>query len=286
VTPALLATSDLHVGHRDNRAMVEGLRPRDPGDWLIVAGDVGERISDISWALGLLAERFAKVVWVPGNHELWTSRTDPDPVRGVARYELLVQRCRELGVLTPEDPPALWSGPGGPALVVPMFLLYDYSFLAPGTTTKAESLEYARGTGVVCSDEFLLDPDPYPTRDDWCRARVAETERRLAGHPTDTPWVLINHWPLTRYPTRVLHYPEFAQWCGTELTAQWHRRFPAAVSVYGHLHIPRTTYEDGVRFEEVSLGYPREWRGRSRPPVVPRQILPPEPLPPLWPRQS
>jgi hypothetical protein len=29
-----------------------------------------------------------------------------------------------------------------------------------------------------------------------------------------------------------------------------------------------------VRFEEVSTGYPREWRRRDTPPGVPRQILP------------
>jgi hypothetical protein len=29
--------------------------------------------------------------------------------------------------------------------------------------------------------------------------------------------------------------------------------------VYGHLHIPSTRVRDGVRFEEVSLGYPRQW---------------------------
>jgi len=45
--------------------------------------------------------------------------------------------------------------------------------------------------------------------------------------------------------------------------------------VYGHLHIPRTTWHDGVRFEEVSCGYPREWRRRKGPPGVLRQILPP-----------
>ena len=56
-------------------------------------------------------------------------------------------------------------------------------------------------------------------------------------------------------------YPEFALWCGTTATADWHTRYNAVCSVYGHLHIPRTTYYDGVRFEEVSLGYPREWRG-------------------------
>jgi 3',5'-cyclic AMP phosphodiesterase CpdA len=274
VTPRLLATSDLHVGHRDNRAIVEELHPRDEGDWLIVAGDVGEQVEDIEWALGLLAGRFARVIWVPGNHELWTSRKDPDPLRGVARYEHLVALCRRLGVHTPEDEYPRWQGPGGPALVVPMFLLYDYTFRAPGTRTTQESLEYARGTGVVCSDEFLLDPDPYPSREEWCRARVASTSRRLAACDPALPLVLVNHWPLSREPTRVLRYPEFAQWCGTELTADWHTRFRTAVSVYGHLHIPRTTWQDGVRFEEVSLGYPREWRARPRDPVVPRCILP------------
>jgi 3',5'-cyclic AMP phosphodiesterase CpdA len=274
VTPALLATSDLHVGHRDNRPIVEQLKPASDEDWLIVAGDVGEKFEHIEWALALLAERFARVIWVPGNHELWTSRSDPDPARGVQRYRQLVELCRGLGVSTPEDEYPCWQGPGGPALVVPMFLLYDYTFRAPGTHTKEDSLAYAHETGIVCSDEFLLDPDPYPTRDDWCRARVAETERRLAARDPRLPTVLVNHWPLTREPTRVLRHPEFAQWCGTELTADWHVRFGAIASVYGHLHIPRTTWQDGVRFEEVSLGYPREWRARRDEPVVPRTILP------------
>jgi len=34
------------------------------------------------------------------------------------------------------------------------------------------------------------------------------------------------------------------------------------------------TWYDGVRFEEVSIGYPREWRQRAQRPGVPRQILP------------
>jgi hypothetical protein len=74
-------------------------------------------------------------------------------------------------------------------------------------------------------------------------------------------------------PTRALLRQEFAQWCGTILTAGWHRRFAARAVVYGHLHIPRTTWHDGVRFEEVSLGYPRERRIRGVP-FEPRPILP------------
>jgi hypothetical protein len=86
--------------------------------------------------------------------------------------------------------------------------------------------------------------------------------------------VLVNHFPLVEDPTFVLRYPVFAQWCGTRLTADWHLRFRAAAVVYGHLHIPRTTWHDGVPHHEVSVGYPREWRHRGERPKGPRQILP------------
>jgi 3',5'-cyclic AMP phosphodiesterase CpdA len=279
--PRLLATSDLHVAYPENRRIVEEhLVPGHDGDWLIVAGDVAEKVEDVEWALGVLAGRFTRVVWAPGNHELWTARQDPVALRGEERYRHLVEVCRSLGVATPEDDYPQWSGAGGPVTVVPMFLLYDYTFRPPGTDTAEAALEVAYAAGVVCSDEFLLHPDPFPDRAAWCRARVAETGRRLAALPAGTRTVLVNHWPLTRLPTRVLRYPEFALWCGTEATADWHVRFGAAAVVYGHLHIPRTTWEDGVRFEEVSVGYPREWKKHDLRRGVLREVLPvPEPVP-------
>ncbi|WP_424922159.1 metallophosphoesterase family protein [Streptomyces sp. wa53] len=270
----LLAVSDLHVGIADNRPVADRLHPTSDEDWLIVAGDVAEEAEEVERALELLAGRFAHVVWTPGNHELWTVDKDPVRLRGQERYEHLVKVCRELGVSTPEDPYPHWQGGDGPVAVAPVFLLYDYSFRVPGVTSKEESLARAHEAGVVCTDEYLLHPDPYATRDDWCRARVALTEQRLAAHDPDVPLVIAGHWPLLREPTSVMWYPEFAQWCGTELTADWHRRFNVAAVVYGHLHIPRTTWHDGVRFEEVSIGYPREWRKRGHPRGLLRQILP------------
>ncbi|MFJ6645576.1 metallophosphoesterase family protein [Streptomyces sp. NPDC091290] len=275
-TGRLLAVSDLHIGYDENRALVEGMRPGSEDDWLLVAGDVAETVADVTWALKTLAGRFRQVVWVPGNHELWTHPKDSVTLRGAARYDHLVEVCRDLGVLTPEDPYPVWDGPGGPVAVAPLFLLYDYSFLPAGCATKEQGLQYAHGTGVVCNDEYLLHPDPYPTRDAWCAARVAATERRLAALPEDLPTVLVNHYPLHRHPTDVLWYPEFAMWCGTALTAGWHRRFRVEAVVYGHLHIPRTTWHEGVRFEEVSVGYPREWRRRPEPPGRLRRVLPRE----------
>jgi 3',5'-cyclic AMP phosphodiesterase CpdA len=270
----LLAVSDLHVGYPENRRIVEGLRPESEADWLIVAGDVGEFMSDVTWALATLRERFANVIWVPGNHELWTMREDPVRLRGESRYAHLVEFCRGIGVTTPEDPYPVWRGAGGPVTVAPLFLFYDYTFRPPGCRTKQEALALAYETGVVCSDEFALRPDPYPTIEAWSRHRVEVTRRRLEARDPAYPTVLVNHFPLVRDPTFLLRYPVFALWCGTTATADWHRRFNAVAAVYGHLHIPRTTYIDGVRFEEVSVGYPREWRARGERLPWPRPILP------------
>lgn len=272
----LLAISDLHVSHPENRAVVEQLRPGGDEDWLIVCGDVSESIADVEWALQLLSQRFAKVLWTPGNHELWSTPGEPVALRGEARYRHLIQICRERGVLTPEDPYPIWDGDEGPAVVAPLFVLYDYSFGRNIAATKEQALELAHRAGVVCSDEFLLHPDPYATRDAWCHARIVATEQRLAGCNGHAPIVMVNHFPLIEQPTRVLWHPEFAQWCGTTRTADWHVRFKAKAVVYGHLHIPRTTWHDGVRFEEVSLGYPREWHRRSPSRPVLRQIMPKE----------
>jgi 3',5'-cyclic AMP phosphodiesterase CpdA len=99
----LWGCSDLHVGHTENRLVVERIWPRQPEDWLIIAGDVAESIADIRWALRLLQQRFAKMIWAPGNHEMWSTAIDPLYLRGVRRYRYLVDMCRDLGVVTPED---------------------------------------------------------------------------------------------------------------------------------------------------------------------------------------
>lgn len=273
--PHLLAISDLHVGYEANRDIVEKMRPGGEDDWLIVAGDVAEQVEDILWALRTLKENFGTVIWLPGNHELWTPPKDPVTLRGEARYRHLVEEIRRLGIVTPEDPYPVWESATGPVAVCPMFLLYDYTWRdgTPGATTKKAALDHSSELGVVCTDEMLLHPDPLPGIDDWCRARVAATADRLSALDPELPTVLANHWPLHRDPTRVLRYPSFALWCGTELTEDWHVRFRATEVVYGHLHIPRITYRDGIRFTEASLGYPREWGARDAGPLGPRRIL-------------
>jgi 3',5'-cyclic AMP phosphodiesterase CpdA len=268
----LYAISDLHLGASANRHALAAL-PSFPEDWLILAGDTGETEEQLRYGLSLLTRRFARVIWVPGNHDLWTIPGRDDDLRGVAKYLRLVAACRDHGVPTPEDPYVGWPGPGGPCTLAPLFTLYDYSFRPPAIPAAA-AVAWAAETDVVCSDEFILHPDPYPSRSDWCHARCRYTEARLTQARGAGPLVLINHFPLRRDLIHLPRIPRFSLWCGTERTEEWHWRYPVSAVVYGHLHVRGTQYRDGVRFEEVSLGYPQNWRAERGVAAYLREILP------------
>lgn len=275
----LYALSDIHLRHEANRHALAALSPHRE-DWLILAGDVGEQDSLLHYALGILTDRFARVLWVPGNHDLWTlprpataGQPAPAPLRGEALYLHQVEICRQYGVLTPEDPFVRWPGPGSPCLLAPLFLLYDYSFRPEGIP-EDEVLAWSAEHDILCADEALLHPDPYPSRSAWCAARCEATARRLEEASRGESLVLISHWPLRYDLVRLPRVPRFSPWCGTRRSQDWHRRFNAEVVVYGHLHVRGTHYRDGVRFEEVSLGYPRDWSPRLGVDRYLREILP------------
>lgn len=272
----LWAISDLHLSRKENREAVEafvGNPSRDfSKDWLIIAGDVGERVEHLTFALERLTPLFKRLVWTPGNHDLWCPATAMDRTRGVARYDELVAECRRFDVLTPEDPYAPW--PAEPGLViVPMFLLFDYSFRDPAVP-RDHAVAWARESGVVASDETLLSPVPFPTRDAWCAARCDATEARLQALPASAETILINHWPLRYDVARPPRIPRFSIWSGTTRTEDWGRRFRARVVISGHLHLRTTLARFGARYEEVSLGYPRDWQRERGLAYYLREIIP------------
>ncbi len=253
----LWAISDLHVGYAENRQAIEAL-PAHPEDWLIIGGDTGETPAHLDFVLRTLRPRFAQIIWTPGNHDLWTPTNWPAERRGARHYERLVALCRRQSVVTPEDDYIRWPGDGPPRFIVPTFVLFDYSF-RPASVTREQAIAWAAATGVRSADEDLLASDPYPTRDEWCAARVEATEARLDRLPADSQTILVNHFPLRQDLAVLPRIPRFSIWCGTRKTTDWHRRYRIDVGVYGHLHLRSTRTIDGTRFEEVSLGYPRQW---------------------------
>jgi 3',5'-cyclic AMP phosphodiesterase CpdA len=256
----LLALSDVHVEHQANREALLALRPH-PDDWLILAGDVSDSRQGLAWTLDVLGPKFARLFWVPGNHELWSGAAEAESARGVLRYTQLVAECRRRGVSTPEDAYVDWPElqAGRAVRIALLFLLYDYSFAPDGHTGHQRALAWAAEDGILAADERRLHPDPYPSRESWCAARLAETAPRLAEAAATHALVLVNHWPLRQDLVRLGRVPRYAPWCGTRATHDWHVRFGALACVHGHLHVRASDERDGVRFEEVSLGYPAHW---------------------------
>jgi len=253
----LWAISDLHLGIDANRHAVERVAAR-PEDWLILAGDIGDSQVELALAFEILVPRFARLIWVPGNHELWTEARTPQAPRGAARYAALVELARHHGVTTPEDPYPLWPGDGPKTVIAPLLLLYDYS-VRPLEVPRASVIAWAADAGIIATDERRLDPTPFADIANWCAHRLALSERRLERVPADVRTVLVNHYPLRPEDVVLPRKPRYAPWCGTRATADWHRRYRARAVVYGHLHVRASRFADGVHFQEVSLGYARDW---------------------------
>ncbi|KAF1846385.1 metallophosphoesteras-like protein [Cucurbitaria berberidis CBS 394.84] len=258
----LWAISDIHLSFKANREALEKLLPH-PNDDLILCGDVGESAEHCRVAFTKATECFRQVFWVPGNHELYTLPSQKDHgTRGEQKYLECVEVAREFGILTPEDEYTLWEGEGGPCLIAPIFTLYDYSF-RPDHIKLENALEWAREEDIEATDEHLLHPDPYASRIEWCNALLETTERKLsaavAAHP-DVPLIIVGHWPLRQDLVKLFKVPRFSLWCGTKKTEDWHNKYNAKIVISGHLHIRRTDWIDNTRFEEVSLGYPRQWQ--------------------------
>lgn len=252
----LWAISDLHIGIEANKKALDALKPF-PQDWLILAGDICERVTDLEWAFSVCTKKFARVFWVPGNHELWLVTPEERLGGSVAKYESLVEIARNYGVITPEDPWEIFPPTGH--VVIPLFTLYDYSF-RPDEVLRHEVISWAREASCVCTDEVAINPEPFPSPDHWCRHLCTRARGRFdAELPPNARTVLINHFPLREDVIYIPKAPRFTPWCGTKETEDWHNRYRADVVISGHLHVRRTLIRGEARFEEVSLGYLRQW---------------------------
>jgi len=254
----LFAIGDLHLSYKQNREALSKLNPH-PEDGLILCGDVGEKMEHMRLAFESAKSCFEHVFWVPGNHELYTMPSEDPKCKGEKKYQQFIDLARSFGVLTPEDEFMTWEGEGGPCKIALIFTLYDYSFRPPHIS-REECLKWAEEKGIVATDETLLHPDPYPTRDAWCEKLIEKTEKKLeAAKAEGLPLVIVNHWPLREDLVFIPAVPRFSIWCGTKKTTNWHKKYNAKAVVTGHLHMRRTDWIDGCRFEETSLGYPRQW---------------------------
>lgn len=270
----LFAIADLHLSNQINREALQAIQPR-PQDALLIAGDVGEKLQHFKDAFDILCPRFGLVLWVPGNHDLWTTKTDDGKrLAGAEKYRALVDLCRSYGVLTPEDPYThVTLDDGSGVTLVPLCLLYDYSHAPDGLDATA-AIAWAAKAKIHCADEIYLSADPHSSVSDWCAERLSYTRTRLASVPKDAALVVINHYPLHRDHIVLPRIPRFRIWSGTRASETLFSEHTLRAVIFGHLHVRFSHVWGSTRYEEVSLGYPAQWQHHKGIEGYLRQILP------------
>ncbi len=252
----IFAVSDLHTDFKANRLLLgELLHPAHSRDTLLVAGDIADRLEVIEDTLALLKSRFAKVFYVPGNHELWVRFDACDSVEKLKR---VIELCDRLGVYTrPSKADGVW--------VVPLYSWYEPQFDADGGDDEKELEGWA-------DFYFCKWPPEVNSVSDYFRGMNAGRLRSYAGEV-----VTLSHFLPRRDllpgagALRFKSLPKVAgsSWLDTQL-----RAVNSSVHVFGHSHINCDRVIDGVRYVQNALRYPGE-RGASAPSL--KMIWPPTP---------
>ncbi|HKV14684.1 MAG TPA: metallophosphoesterase [Reyranella sp.] len=237
----VFAVSDIHADYPQNAAWLSDLSRQDyRQDVLILAGDVSDSLSLLGRTLTGLAERFAKVIYVPGNHELWVIR-DVKAMTSFDKFDKVRALAEECGVSTTP----LHSTP---LSIVPLFGWYDYSFGEPGADLTEQWTDYfacswpAQHGAREITSRFLAMNEPLPAP----RGRIVITFSHFLPRIDLMP---------ERIPQRHRYlYPVL----GTALLERQLRQVGATIHVYGHSHVNRRLVVDGVTYINNAFGYPGE----------------------------
>src|SRR5690606_29006357 len=103
-------------------------------DILILAGDVTHKLSELAATLDVLAARFAKVLFVPGNHELW--------VLGEAQERTSLQKFADVAAVVTQRGASMQPYRQQDVLIAPLLGWYDYSFGQPSAELHGMWMDY------------------------------------------------------------------------------------------------------------------------------------------------
>lgn len=272
----LFAVSDLHTDFEQNMVWLRGLsRTAYTHDALIVAGDVSDDTAVLEATLRECTDRFASVIFVPGNHDVWTQRKASTPSQNsFTKLRELQALCARLGVIT--QPTVLFSGrqqDAAPVLVVPLLSWYHAAFdteppvpfldvpSARRVMTDFAACNWPPGVDDSTDDVARLWDDA--NDEDWNTAGFdvdAAASRRLAPHV-----VTVSHFlPLLELipEKRFLFFPNLTQAVGSSFLHTRLASLRPDVHVFGHTHFAYDMCLDGVRYIQASLAYPHERQNR------------------------
>lgn len=231
--------SDFHVDYQENLVWFEQLSKQDyQHDILLVVGDVANDMPLFSYVMSLLAERFSKVLYVPGNHDVWIKRSTGGT--SFEKLQAIKTLCAELNI-------GMEAYSSGDTLIVPLTGWYDYSFGTPGQMLRSAWMDYRR-----CDWEGLSDAEV---------SALFDAENRLPNTAGFKSILSFSHF-LPRIDLMPARMPEKYHFLypvlGTSKLEAHIRALGSQMHFYGHSHLNRQVVKDGVTYINNAFGYPSE----------------------------
>jgi predicted phosphodiesterase len=243
----VFALSDIHVDFDVNVQWLRNLSSLDyRDDILILAGDVTHKLTELAATLGALATRFAQVLFVPGNHELW--------VLGEAPERTSLQKFTDVVAVATENGVSMRPYWRDRVLIAPLLGWYDYSFGQPSDDLYSMWTDYH-----ACRWPAGFQPEDVA-------AYFTRMNREISPDGA-TKVITFSHF-LPRIDLIPSYVSSRARLLdpvlgSTRLERQL-RGLGASIHVYGHSHINRRVCFDGVTYINNALGYPGEERITNR----------------------
>jgi predicted phosphodiesterase len=242
----VFALSDLHIDYDENARWVANLSVTEyQADVLILAGDLTNLLRLLGWCLSALAKRFHKVLFVPGNHDLWVIREDPEK-NSLQKFDDVCAVAKSSGV-------SMQVFCERDVSIVPLLAWYDYSFGEPSEELKSMWVDYraCRWPGGFTEKDVAeyfeaLNPQQFSTG-----GKVITFSHFLPR---------IDLMPGFIPAAKKLLYPVLGS---AQLDLQL-RRFNPDIHVYGHSHFNRQVTIDGISYINNAFGYPNETRITSK----------------------
>ena len=244
----VFVTSDLHVDFAVNARWLEGLSTLDyRQDVLIVAGDVSDSLPLLERALAALARRFRRVFFVPGNHDVWVIRD--------AQPRTSLQKLAEVRKVVSQSGACIEAGLLDGVAIIPLFSWYDYSFGLPSEELQAVWMDY----------RACIWPANFTTKDIAAYFESLNTEIRVPAVASRI--ITFSHFvpridvmPAQIPADKKMLYPVL----GTRALDTKLRALGAHMHVYGHSHVNRRVFIEGVTYVNNAFGYPQETRIASK----------------------
>jgi 3',5'-cyclic AMP phosphodiesterase CpdA len=243
----LFAVSDLHVDYEVNAKWVANLSKSDyHDDVLILAGDLTNRLRLLDWCLRTLASRFKKVLFVPGNHDLWVLN------EGGAKTSF--QKFDEVAAVVDSSGASMRPFCEGSLSIVPLLGWYDYSFGEPTEELRAVWMDYhaCRWPGGFREQEIAMY---FGELNDQHVSAIADKVITFS-HFLPRIDLMPEFFP----QKKALLYPVLGS---TRLEDQL-RLLNPSIHIYGHSHVNRNVTIDGIAYINNAFGYPHETRTTSK----------------------